>query len=81
MTKITGADLAPEHFDWNVDGKVGTLTINRPDRKNPLTFQSYAEIRDTFRALRYADDVKTVVSRAPAAISARAATFTTSSAR
>ncbi|MDE0334176.1 MAG: enoyl-CoA hydratase/isomerase family protein, partial [Defluviicoccus sp.] len=61
MTSIRGADLAPEHFDWTVEGKVGTLTINRPDRKNPLTFQSYAEIRDTFRALKYADDVKTVV--------------------
>ena len=61
MTKIRGADLAPEHFDWKVEDKVGTLTIDRPDRKNPLTFQSYAEIRDTFRALKYADDVKTVV--------------------
>ena len=57
MTRTKGADLAPEHFDWKVDGKVGTLTIDRPDRKNPLTFQSYAEIRDTFRALNYADDV------------------------
>ncbi len=61
MKKIGGADLAPEHFDWAVDGKVGTLTIDRPDRKNPLTFQSYAEIRDIFRALKYADDVKAVV--------------------
>ena len=61
MNKISGAELAPEHFDWRVDGRVGTLTIDRPDRKNPLTFQSYAEIRDTFRALKYADDVKAVV--------------------
>lgn len=61
MTEIRGADLKPEHFAWSVDGKVATLTINRPDRKNPLTFESYAEIRDTFRALKYAKDVKAVV--------------------
>jgi len=61
MTEITGADLKPEHFAWSVDGKVATLTIDRPDRKNPLTFESYGEIRDTFRALKYATDVKAVV--------------------
>ncbi len=51
----------PEHFLWSVDGKVATVTLNRPDRKNPLTFESYAELRDTFRALVYEPDVKTVV--------------------
>ena len=61
MNTISGAELAPEHFGWAVDGRVGTLTIDRPDRKNPLTFDSYAEIRDTFRALKYAEDVKAVV--------------------
>ena len=55
------ADWRPKHFGWRVDGKVATVTLNRPDRKNPLTFESYAELRDTFRALNYVDDVKTVV--------------------
>lgn len=61
MKTINGADFAPEHFAWSVDGKVATITINRPERKNPLTFDSYAELRDTFRALKHADDVKVVV--------------------
>ncbi|HTW69863.1 MAG TPA: enoyl-CoA hydratase family protein [Acetobacteraceae bacterium] len=51
----------PEHFLWSLDGKVATITLNRPERKNPLTFESYAELRDTFRALLYADTVKAVV--------------------
>jgi enoyl-CoA hydratase/carnithine racemase len=51
------------HFRWEAtaDGKVATLTLNRPEKKNPLTFASYAELRDLFRALVYADDVKTIV--------------------
>jgi len=51
------------HFRWNVsdDGKVATLTLDRPERKNPLTFDSYAEMRDLFRGLVYATDVKAVV--------------------
>ena len=53
MDLIKGAELANEHFDWSIDGKVGTITINRPDRKNPLTFGSYAALRDTFRALQH----------------------------
>ncbi len=57
----TAADMAPQHFLWQVDGKVATLTLNRPERKNPITFESYAEMRDTFRALVYVEDIKTVV--------------------
>ena len=49
------------HFRWNVDGKVATITLDRPERKNPLTFDSYAELRDLFRGLVYASDVKAVV--------------------
>jgi len=41
---------APKHFQWRVDGKVGVITLNRPEKKNPLTFESYAELRDFFRA-------------------------------
>ena len=55
------ADFKPVHFKWEVKGKVATVTLNRPERKNPLTFESYAELRDTFRALNYVDDVKVVV--------------------
>ena len=56
-------DYAPKHFLWSVseDGRVATLTLNRPERKNPLTFESYAELRDLFRDLVYASDVRTVV--------------------
>ena len=50
-----------EHFAWSYDAGVGTITLNRPDRKNPLTFDSYGELRDLFRALVYATDVKTIV--------------------
>ena len=50
-----------KHFLWQLDGKVATVTLNRPERKNPLTLESYAELRDTFRDLVYADNVKTVV--------------------
>ena len=49
------------HFGWTVDGKVATVTLNRPERKNPLTFESYAELRDLFGQLRYATDVKAVI--------------------
>ena len=41
---------APKHFRWQVEGKVGVITLNRPEKKNPLTFESYAELRDFFRA-------------------------------
>jgi len=51
----------PHHFQWALDGKVATITLDRPARKNPLTFESYAELRDTFRALAAADGVKAVV--------------------
>ncbi|BEP39667.1 enoyl-CoA hydratase family protein [Variovorax sp. 375MFSha3.1] len=50
-----------EHFAWSYEAGVGTITLNRPDRKNPLTFDSYGELRDLFRALVYATDVKTIV--------------------
>jgi enoyl-CoA hydratase/carnithine racemase len=49
------------HFGLAIERGVATLTLNRPERKNPLTFDSYAELRDLFRALAYADDVKAVV--------------------
>jgi enoyl-CoA hydratase/carnithine racemase len=52
------------HFLWQVDGdnpKVAVLTLDRPNKKNPLTFDSYAELRDLFCGLVYAEDIKVVV--------------------
>jgi enoyl-CoA hydratase/carnithine racemase len=61
MKSILGAELRPQHFDWRVEDGVATITLNRPERKNPLTFDSYGELRDTFNELQWAGDVKTVV--------------------
>ena len=55
------AGLKPKHFLWQVEGKVARIRLDRPERKNPLTFETYAELRDTFRDLVYADDVDAVV--------------------
>jgi enoyl-CoA hydratase/carnithine racemase len=54
-------DFNPEHFLWRQEGRVGVITLNRPDRKNPLTFESYAELRDTFRAFADKNDVRAIV--------------------
>ncbi len=56
-------DYQARHFAWECseDGRVATITLNRPDKKNPLTFDSYAELRDLFRDLAYASDVRAVV--------------------
>lgn len=59
MTRM--ANITPTHFNWRMEGDVAIISLDRPDRKNPLTFESYAELRDTFRDLVYADDVKAVV--------------------
>ncbi len=55
--------INPQHFLWSLDANgVASVTLNRPERKNPLTFESYAELRDTFRELRYREsEVKAVV--------------------
>src|SRR3546814_4980697 len=53
--------FAPAHFHWGFEDGVATVTLNRPDRKNPLTFESYAELRDLFRQLVYTPEVKAVV--------------------
>jgi len=59
--RLNFADFRPRHFLWSVHGKVATVTLNRPERKNPLTLESYSELRDTFRDLCYADDIKALV--------------------
>ena len=55
------ATYEAKHFYFEVADTVATIILNRPERKNPLTFESYAELRDLFRALTYADDVKAIV--------------------
>ena len=52
----------PRHLGFAIANRVATVTLNRPERKNPLTFESYAELRDLFRALVHADEVRAVVS-------------------
>ncbi len=59
--RIDFSAFKPRHFLWQQNGKVATITLNRPERKNPLTLESYAELRDTFRDLVYADSIKSVV--------------------
>jgi enoyl-CoA hydratase/carnithine racemase len=55
------ASVTPQHFLWDVTDRVAVLRLNRPERKNPLTFHSYGELRDHFRALAFASDVDVVV--------------------
>ena len=57
----TMAGHQAKHFSYAFESGVATITLNRPERKNPLTFDSYAELRDLFRALELANDVKVVV--------------------
>jgi enoyl-CoA hydratase/carnithine racemase len=53
--------IRPQHFDWQVEDRVATITLNRPERKNPLTFESYEELTATFRTLAAVTDIRTVV--------------------
>ncbi len=55
------ADYSPKHFLLAVVDRVATVTLNRPERKNPLTFESYRELTDFFRACAMDDEVKTIV--------------------
>jgi enoyl-CoA hydratase/carnithine racemase len=55
------AGYQARHFGWHASEGVATITLNRPERKNPLTFDSYAELRDLFSQLRFATDVHAVV--------------------
>ena len=60
---IDPADIRPTHFRWQVADRVATVTLDRPERKNPLTFDSYDELRNSFYALNDAREVKVVVIR------------------
>jgi enoyl-CoA hydratase/carnithine racemase len=58
---MIAAEYKAEHFLWSIEDGVGRITLNRPDRKNPLTFESYAELRDLLRSLVFAKDCKVLV--------------------
>ena len=61
MKRIAMAGYRARHFGYSVADSVATIRLNRPERKNPLTFDSYGELRDLFRELAYASDVRAVV--------------------
>ena len=58
---FVGATFRPAHFQWRVEDRVGVVTLHRPERKNPLTLESYRELTVTFLALRHATDVRAIV--------------------
>jgi enoyl-CoA hydratase/carnithine racemase len=61
VIEIAARDIKPKLFRWSVDDRVATVTLDRPERKNPLTFEMYDELRDTFRRLRFVREVRSVV--------------------
>jgi enoyl-CoA hydratase/carnithine racemase len=58
---MTEFEPHPQHFQWQRTQRVGLITLNRPERKNPLTFDSYAELRDLFRSLAQTSDIRAIV--------------------
>ena len=60
-TSISASAIIPHHFAWHVDDLVATITLNRPERKNPLTLASYRELTETFLTLQQVHDVRAVV--------------------
>jgi enoyl-CoA hydratase/carnithine racemase len=58
---ISAAEIRPKHFHWQLHGKVAVITLSRPEKKNPLTFDSYGELVDTFRRLPHIAEIKAVV--------------------
>jgi enoyl-CoA hydratase/carnithine racemase len=61
VTDIDAADIKPRHFRWQLEDRVATITLDRPERKNPLTFDMYDELRTTFRRLRHVPGVRAIV--------------------
>src|SRR5687768_11138472 len=61
FTQRTLSDYQAKHFLWRVEESVGYVTLNIPERKNPLTFESYAELRELFRDLVYDSGIRAVV--------------------
>jgi enoyl-CoA hydratase/carnithine racemase len=55
------ASIQPQHFKWDFADRIATITLNRPEKKNPLTFESYRELTDTFLLLQHVPDVHAVI--------------------
>ncbi len=55
------ARIEPQHFGWRMEGRVAVITLNRPERKNPLTLESYRELTDTFLLLQETRNIRAVV--------------------
>ena len=53
--------LTPQHFRWHTAGRVAVITLDRPERKNPLTLESYRELTDTFLLLQEIREIRAVV--------------------
>jgi enoyl-CoA hydratase/carnithine racemase len=61
MNTDSSNEFAPKHFQWEIDGRVAVITLSRPEKKNPLTFDSYGELVETFRRLQRNTAIKAVV--------------------
>jgi len=61
VIEIDAKDIKPKHFKWALDDRVATITLDRPEKKNPLTFDMYHELRDVFHRLRFVKGVRSVV--------------------
>jgi enoyl-CoA hydratase/carnithine racemase len=61
VSDIDARDIKPRHFGWTLKERVATITLDRPERKNPLTFEMYAELRDTLQQLRHVSGVRALV--------------------
>jgi enoyl-CoA hydratase/carnithine racemase len=61
VIEIDAKDIKPKTFRWSLADRVATITLDRPERKNPLTFEMYDELREAFRRLRFVKGVKAVV--------------------
>ena len=61
MIEIDAGEIKPRNFRWSLEDRVATMTLDRPERKNPLTFEMYDELRDVFRRLRFVRGVRAVV--------------------
>jgi len=59
--RTSSARISSQHFDWRTEGRVGIITLNRPGRKNALTFAGYAELVETFKRLRHFSNIKAVL--------------------
>jgi enoyl-CoA hydratase/carnithine racemase len=60
-TRVSLESIAPRHFRWSLNGAVATITLDRPERKNPLTFEAYAELIETFRRVSFVESIKVIV--------------------